>query len=184
MIKRSSSNVVQSTFEWIGTIVVALLIAVVVRVFLFSPYDVEGASMQPTLEDDEKIIVNKWSYRIHEPAHGDIVVFHAEEGRDFIKRVIGLPGDRIELKNGKVYRNGILLNEPYIQGITYPRGTSQITKVPEGMLYVLGDNRENSKDSRDLGFIQQSKVVGRADIIVLPLTQIKLLTEKAITSSR
>ncbi|MFC7443375.1 signal peptidase I [Laceyella putida] len=184
MIKRNSSNAVRTTFEWVGTIAVSLLIAMVIRVFLFSPYDVEGASMRPTLEDNEKIIVNKWSYRIHEPSHGDIVVFHAEAGRDFIKRVIGLPGDRIEIKEGKVFRNGTVLNEPYIQGITYPRGDRRTIVVPEGMLYVLGDNRENSKDSRDLGTIPLSKVVGRADIIVLPLKQIKLLTVEAITSSR
>ncbi|TCW36566.1 signal peptidase I [Laceyella sacchari] len=183
MIKKSSSAV-RSTFEWVGTIAVSLVIAGIIRVFLFSPYDVHGASMEPTLMNDEKIIVNKWSYRMHEPVYGDIVVFHAEEGRDFIKRVIGLPGDRIEIKNGKVYRNGKMLNEPYIQGMTYTRDDARTIVVPKGSLYVLGDNRENSRDSRDLGAIPLSRVVGRADVVVLPIKHTKVLTGQEPVGSR
>ncbi|SEN64470.1 signal peptidase I [Lihuaxuella thermophila] len=164
-----------SSAEWLVAILSALIIAIVIRSFLFAPYEVHGTSMYPTLHGDELLIVNKWIYKVKKPDYGDIVVFHTEEERDFIKRVIGLPGDRILIKNGKVYRNGKPLYEPYVNG-PMNKETYEQKQIPEGYLYVLGDNRNNSKDSRQIGPVKIDEIVGRAEVIVLPLHKFDVLS--------
>jgi signal peptidase I len=170
----SSSN---STFrvlkEWFFAVVVALLLAAVVRIFLFAPYEVSGTSMYPTLDGNEMLLVNKIVYNLKKPAYGDIIVFHTNEQRDFIKRVIGLPGDKIAIHDGKVFRNGKELSEPYLSEETI--GELKTITVPANQLFVLGDNRNNSKDSRVIGSIDMKDVVGRADAIVLPIQRMELL---------
>ncbi|MFD1427974.1 signal peptidase I [Kroppenstedtia sanguinis] len=165
--------------EWLTAILVAAILMLVVRVFLFAPYEVHGESMYPTFKGEELLIVNMWIYHVSEPEYGDIVVFHTDENRDFIKRVVGKPGDRITLEGGRVIRNGKPLTEPYIPKDSFagPQVKSRMpeTVVPKGHLFVLGDNRPNSRDSRDLGAIKVSEVVGRADIKVKPLNDFKLL---------
>lgn len=159
--------------EWMVAIVSALLIAVVIRLFLFAPYEVHGTSMSPTLDGDELLVVNKWIYSVKKPEYGDVVVFHTEEQRDFIKRIIGLPGDKILIENGHLFRNGELVKEDYIQ--EKMEGDLEETTVPKDSLFVLGDNRNNSKDSRVIGSIQMKDVVGRADVVILPIHQFHLL---------
>ncbi|MFD1395669.1 signal peptidase I [Kroppenstedtia eburnea] len=165
--------------EWLTAILVAAILMLVVRVFLFAPYEVHGESMYPTFKGKELLIVNMWIYHVSEPEYGDIVVFHTEEDRDFIKRVIGKPGDRIAVEGGRVIRNGKPLTEPYIRKDPFagPQVKRRMpeTVVPKGHLFVLGDNRSNSRDSRDLGAIKVSEVVGRADIKVKPLRDFRLL---------
>lgn len=164
--------------EWFTAILVAAIFMLVVRVFLFAPYEVHGESMYPTFKGEELLIVNMWIYHVSEPQYGDIVVFHTDDDRDFIKRVIGKPGDRISVERGRVIRNGKPLTEPYIRkdSFTGPQiKRMPETVVPKGHLFVLGDNRANSRDSRDLGAIKVSEVVGRADIKVKPLRDFKLL---------
>lgn len=175
--KKSSSQKREwlSAVEWLVSIVSAVAIALTIRAFVFAPYEVHGASMYPTLEGNELLIVNKWVYRVGQPKYGDIVVFHTKEERDFIKRVIGLPGDRIQIMDGKVYRNGEELHEDYINGQMNP-DTFVDTIVPPNMLYVLGDNRNNSKDSRNIGPIEMSEIVGRADIVILPIQKMHFLS--------
>jgi len=173
--KSSSQKEWLSAVEWLVAIVSAVAIALAIRTFLFAPYEVHGASMYPTLEGDELLLVNKWVYRVNQPNYGDIVVFHTEEERDFIKRVIGLPGDRIQIKNGNVYRNGKKLNEQYINDQMNP-DTFIDTIVPQNTLYVLGDNRNNSKDSRNIGPISMDEIVGRADVVILPIQKIHFLS--------
>ena len=112
-------------------------------------------------------------YNVKKPAYGDIIVFHTKEQRDFIKRVIGLPGDRISIHGGKVIRNGKELKEPYLSEEMI--GDLKTITVPANRLFVLGDNRNNSKDSRIIGSIDMKNVVGRADAIVLPLQRMELL---------
>lgn len=166
-----------SSIEWLVAIISAVLIAIVVRGFLYATYEVQGSSMYPTLNGEELLIVNQWIYKVDEPEYGDIVVFHTYEGnkkKDFIKRVIGLPGDRIRIKKGAVYRNGNMLEEPYISEAI--SGDVTTITVPEGMVYVLGDNRNNSKDSRQIGPVQMEDVVGRAEVVLWPFDQIKLLS--------
>lgn len=172
--KKSSSKDWYKALEWIVAMVLAVIIAAGIRTFLFVPYEVHGASMEPTLQGDELLIVNKLIYRFDQPEYGDIIVFHTSEKRDFIKRVIGLPGDQIAIKDGKVFRNGEELEEPYIYEPMNINMKEEVT-VPEGHIYVMGDNRNNSKDSRRIGPVKIDAVVGRADLVIWPLDRMHLL---------
>lgn len=160
--------------EWAIAIIFASAVMYLLRLFLYAPYEVHGPSMRPTLKGEELLIVNKWIYDFSTPNYGDIIVFHTSEGRDFIKRVIGLPGDRIEIKNGVVYRNGVPLKEPYIAEKI--NGEFPPVTVPPGHVYVLGDNRNNSKDSREIGPVPLKDVVGRAELVIRPIDEIHLLS--------
>lgn len=164
---RSSSN------EWLIAMLIAVMLAMVIRLYFYAPYRVYGSSMLPTLKGDELLIVNKWIYDQRSPSYGDIIVFHTEEDRDFIKRVVGLPGDEIAIRGGFVWRNGKKLKEPYIASEI--RGDYPNTRVPPGHLFVLGDNRNRSRDSREIGMIDVNQVVGRAEIVLFPLDRFQLL---------
>lgn len=154
--------------EWLISIILALLFAVIIRIFFYSPYEVRGHSMEPTLYSNDVLMVNKWIYHIHPPEYGDIIIFHTDREVDFIKRVIGLPGDKIMIKNGKLYRNGVLLKESYLkEPMEYDQILNQV--VPVGEVFVLGDNRNHSSDSRMIGTIPIDQIVGRTEVILLPL---------------
>lgn len=144
--------------------------------------------MQPNFETGERLIVNKIIYSIRKPQRGEVIVFHAPQGRDYIKRVIALPGETVRIENNKVYVNGEELSEHYIQGAIdkalengehYNQNFAEMT-VPEGHIFVMGDNRLNSQDSRapSVGPVPYEKVVGRADIIFWPLSKISLVSHK------
>jgi signal peptidase I len=128
---------------------------------------VDGFSMNPTLQDGEYILVNRLAYKIGNPVRGDIVVFSfpMDPRQDLIKRVIGLPGESISVQDGKVMINGVPLEEPYIAAPPIYNGTWE---VPEGQLFVLGDNRNESKDSHEWGLLPLENVVGRAILIYWP----------------
>lgn len=128
---------------------------------------VDGFSMNPSLENGEYILVNKLSYKIGEPARGDIVVFSfpLDPNQDLIKRVIGLPGETVTVQEGKVSVNGIPLEEPYIAAAPFYNGT---WVVNEGQLFVLGDNRNESKDSHEWGLLPMENVIGKAVLIYWP----------------
>ncbi|MFD2116851.1 signal peptidase I [Paenibacillus yanchengensis] len=179
-------------WEWAKALLIAVLVVFLVRQFLFVSFIVNGDSMQPNFATDERLIVNKLVYQFSEPDFGDVVVFNVpEENRKFIKRVIAVPGETVQLEGDQLMINGELIEEPYIQeavaasneigeiyngmGImyNYPNPKNQAVVVPEGYVFALGDNRGNSKDSRNLGFIKQSEIVGRADIIYWPLKQLE-----------
>ncbi len=173
--------------EWMKAIVVAVLLAGGIRYFIFAPIIVDGYSMMPTLHNHERMIVNKLAYKIGTPHRFDIIVFHAEAGRDYIKRVIGLPGDRIEYRNDTLYVNGKPYEEPYLAEakkqvaygpLTEPFTLKELTgrsTVPKGYLFVMGDNRRFSKDSRHIGFIPMSKVVGKASIVYWPFEDARIV---------
>lgn len=148
--------------ELVETAFFTLLIYFLVRYFLFENYRVVGKSMLPTLENDQYLAVDKLSYRLREPQRGDIVVFRDPRSADrkLIKRLIGMPGESVEIKNGQVYINGQLLRELYTAGPS--QYSSPATAVPEGQYYVLGDNRNNSSDSHTWGTVSGSLIVGRA----------------------
>jgi signal peptidase I len=173
LMSTAKSSVKSSILEWGVAVISALLIAVVIRFFLFAPYEVNGTSMYPTLNGNEMLIVNKFVYDVSNPNYGEIIVFHTNEHRDFIKRVIGLPGDKVSVENGNVYRNGKKLTEPYIAEEMI--GDFSQVVVPKGKLFVLGDNRNNSKDSRIIGTVDQKAIVGRADIVVMPFKELRVL---------
>lgn len=171
----------KEAWEWIKAVVAAIVLAVLIRSFLFAPFIVEGESMETTLHNREKLVVNKAVYLLREPQRGEIVVFHAEAGRDYIKRVIGVAGDTIEMRNDTLYVNGNVVPEPYLaenqekvkdenRPLTSDFGP---VTVPEGQIFVLGDNRRNSHDSRALGSISIESVVGRAEFVYWPLAQIR-----------
>jgi signal peptidase I len=167
--------------EWGGLIVGAFLIAVVVRAFLFQAFYIPSASMVPTLQKNDRVLVNKLSYKLHDVHRGDIIVFKAPKDvsppvKDLVKRVIGIPGDTVEGRDdGYVYVNGKRINEPYLAkpGITTP-GFSLRT-VPPDSYWVMGDNRTISEDSRFFGFIPKKAIVGRVFIRIWPLSRIDIL---------
>jgi signal peptidase I len=146
---------------------------IVIRIFFFAPYVVEGISMYPTLEDHERIVVNKWIYYVENPSYGDVIVLHANEKEDYIKRIIGVGGDEIELKGGVLYRNGKIVDEPYINEVTL--GKFGKVKVPPDSYFVMGDNRNRSMDSREIGFISKSNVVGKAELVFYPFENAQLI---------
>ncbi|MDB5052111.1 MAG: signal peptidase [Bacilli bacterium] len=166
-------------WEWIKALAIAGILVVVIRMFIFAPFIVDGPSMQPNFVTGERLIVNEIIYSIRKPHRGEVVVFHAPEGKDYIKRVIGLPGDTIKIANNKVYLNGKVLDEDYIRDqVTadpnYNQPFNEIT-IPAGTFFAMGDNRKNSNDSRMIGPMEFSRIVGRADFIFWPLDKIKFV---------
>ncbi|MCR8641771.1 signal peptidase I [Paenibacillus sp. N1-5-1-14] len=177
----------KETWEWAKALLIAVVIVVVLRGFLFEPFKVSGPSMEPNFFDAERLIVNKITYTWGKPKQGDVVVFKANAEEDYIKRVIGLPGDTVKVDGDKVFVNGKELDEPYLktaiekaQSEGHPYNTARNfaeSKVPDGKIFVLGDHRPVSKDSRfeDVGFVDISQVVGRADVIFWPLDKFSLV---------
>jgi signal peptidase I len=131
------------------------------------PTSVNGRSMLQALQPDDKVMVNKVIYHFQSPERGEVVVFHTEDGKDLIKRVIGVPGDTVEAKEGKVFVNGKPLPEPYL-GKDVVTGDFPPVKVPNGKYFVLGDNRSESADSRILGLVSEEDIIGRASFIYFP----------------
>lgn len=158
-------------WEWVRSIVIAIILALLFRMFLLEHFLVDGQSMNPTLIDNERIIVNKIVYRFQEPDYGDIIVFNYHDHRDFIKRIIGLEGDTVKIKNNRLYLNGEPYDEPYLE--KYDTMDYGPVTVPPGHLFVLGDNRANSRDSRypDVGFVSLEEVKGRAALVFWPFDQ-------------
>jgi signal peptidase I len=154
--------------EFAETIILTLLIYFLVRTFLFENYRVLGHSMDSTLENDQFLVVNKLGYRLGEPERGDIIVFRdpRSDERKLIKRVIGLPGDVLQVQDGQVFINGQRLDEPYVENPG--RYSQEATPIPEGMYFVLGDNRNNSSDSHNWGTLARDRVVGKAWISYWP----------------
>jgi len=155
--------------EIVETVALALLIFVVIR-FVIQSYHVEGLSMEPTLNSNEYVLVNKALYLLHPPERGDVIVFHNPNNTsvDFIKRVIGLPGDTVQVDNAHVSINGVALNEPYISSPSTP--VTNTWKVPPDRYFVLGDNRPVSDDSRYWGCVPKDLIVGKAVVIYWPST--------------
>jgi signal peptidase I len=177
----STLKIKETVIEWSKLITISVGIALIIRTLFFAPYDVEGASMMPTLENEERLIVTKLDYFLHSPKRGDIVVFHATDDDDYVKRVIGVAGDTVKMDNDQLYINDEAVEEPYLTNFKQQindRGNltndfGPIT-VPEGEIFVMGDNRRVSWDSRQIGTISLDKVVGRADIVLFPVHKIRL----------
>ena len=162
--------------DWVVVVSVALLVAFLVRGFVLAHFVVEGSSMYSTLETGDRVFVNKLSYRLHDPNRGDVVVLHQLSGvseRDLIKRVIALPGESIEVSNCTVLIDGRILNEPYLDPdvVTPTDCGGDYTLdgvVPEDHVFVMGDNRGGSQDSRVLGTISEDDLIGRAFVVFWP----------------
>jgi signal peptidase I len=160
--------------EIIETIVLTVLMFLIIRLAVQN-FNIDGMSMEPGLHNQELILVDKWSYLFHAPVRGDTIVFVAPPNptQDYIKRIIGLPGDVITIQNTTVYVNGKKLTEPYVdphrQGNPYPSFSNRI--VPDDAYFVLGDNRGGSSDSRDWGCVPKKNVIGQAALVYWPLGQ-------------
>jgi signal peptidase I len=156
--------------EVLETIVPAILIALLINVFLGQATRVDGQSMEPGLHTNERLVVEKLSYRLHGPQRFDVVVVRVPSQGDelLIKRVIGLPGDTVEVRDGAVYINGAALEEPFVEQTTYPGRNAKVT-VPPLNVFVMGDNRTHSNDSRSFGPVPIDNIVGRAWIAYWPL---------------
>lgn len=176
-------------FDWIKALLIAFALALIIRMFFFAPIVVEGPSMLPTLEDGDQMIVNKFIYQITEPKRFDIVVFHASVQQDYIKRIIGLPGEHVEYENNSLYIDGEPVEDPFTrteQNALYEQGTNDFLledlpggyeRIPEGQILVLGDNRMNSTDSRMLGVVPMDEIVGKTNLIYWPFDRIQLVGE-------
>ena len=167
-------------FDWIVVIAIALSVAFLVRGFVLAHFIVEGSSMDSTLTTGDRVFVNKMSYRLHDPNRGDVVVLHQIDGaseRDLIKRVIALPGETIEMTNCEVRiteegeTESRVLEEPYLdRDVISPTcgGDFEPVSVPDDHVFVMGDNRSGSQDSRALGPISEDDLVGRAFVVFWP----------------
>ena len=163
--------------SWLRDILVAFAIAIFIIVFIVQPVKVEGTSMQPVLMDQERIFVNRLVYRFKDISRGDVVVFRypRDVNKSFIKRVLAVPGDEIEIRSGMVCLNGRWIDEPYVprefwDSKSYPR-----TIVPPGRYFVLGDHRNSSNDSRNWGFVEERLVFGKAFFCYWPIDHIGLV---------
>lgn len=158
---------------WMRDLFVSVLIAVIVILFLYQPVKVEGTSMMPMLIDQERIFINKFSYRfgIAQVNRGDTVVFWfpGDPSKSYIKRVIGVPGDKVEVREGVVYLNDKALDEPYVPDSYRDTTSVKAMSVPQGEYYVLGDHRSSSNDSRSWGTVPRRNVYGRAAFVYWPL---------------
>jgi len=169
---RASNKVLGIIWSYVKIILVAILLAFVVRIYVFDITQVDGLSMYPTLNNKDDLLHIKITYLFSEPQRGDIVVFDApdEAGEDYVKRIIGLPNEKITINRGMVYINGKLLDEPYLDGV-YTEGDIN-TVIPDGFYFVMGDNREISRDSRydEVGLISIDSIHGEAVFRIYPFS--------------
>lgn len=175
--------------SFLETIVVALVISVVLYLFIMTPHEVVGSSMYPTYKDGEYLMANKLVYKFSEPKRGDVIIFKYSDTQDFIKRVIGLPGDQVMLKDGNIYINGTELDESgYLDSSVYTNGGEYLHEgetitVPEGEYFVCGDNRQHSSDSRTFGPIAKTAIKGKAWIVYYPFSSFRIATHQTYKSS-
>lgn len=175
-------KIVAAIFDFLQGIVVIMALLVMVYLFIMSPQEINGASMEPNFLNGEYILTNKVTYKLKQPVRGDVVIFKSPRNKDidYIKRVIGLPGDTVALKNNSFYVNDQIVDEPYIPEGTYIFGGSYLQEnesiiVPEGMYFLAGDNRPHSSDSREFGPIALEDFIGQAFLRYWPFDRAGLL---------
>ncbi|WP_394235511.1 signal peptidase I [Niallia oryzisoli] len=174
----------KESIEWIKALAIGIVIFAFIRMFFFSNYVVEGESMMPTLQDGNKLVVNKIGYQFGELHRFDVIVFHANESEDYVKRVIGLPGDEVEYRDDQLFINGKKYEEPYLEKYRKQTFGGRLTgnfslfeltgqkNVPKDMIFVLGDNRLGSRDSREFGFVSVEQVVGKVNLRYWPMDEV------------
>lgn len=179
--KREKSEKKNSTkreiLSWVICLVSAFVIAMALRTFVFELVRVDGDSMLPTLTTDERLFVEKISKLSEDGLNiGDIIIVHypGEENRSYVKRIVGLPGDKLKVENGKLWRNGVLIQENYTLDSRMNYDFEEYI-VPEDSYFVMGDNRNDSMDSRVVGSISRSEIVGHAVCVIWPIWEFKTL---------
>lgn len=168
---------VREVRRWARDIVFAALVAIVIVLFVVQPVRVEGTSMQPKLVDQERIFVNKFVYHFSKIERGDIVVFWypKDQTKSFVKRVVGLPRETIEVRTGVVFINGKRLVEPYVSSENFDESSSPPDLVPSHHYFVLGDHRNSSNDSRNWGFVPRENIFGKAIFRYWPVSKLGLI---------
>ncbi len=151
-------------WKWLREVAISVGISLFIIVFLYQPVKVEGTSMMPGLADQERIFINKYAYRVGAIERGDVVVFRypGDPSKNYIKRIVGVPGDEIEILRGAVLVNGSRLVEPYVPEQFRDERSMNVVRVPEGSYFVLGDHRNLSSDSRDFGVVGREAIFGKA----------------------
>ena len=174
------NKALRTALEWVGIVVAALVAAYRVKSFLFQPFYIPSSSMEPTLDINDRVLINKLSYKLHDVNRGDIVVFERPPDfgtspiKDLIKRVVGLPGETVEGKDGSVFVNGKKLPEKYLPERTVTSDFEPVT-LEKHQYWVMGDNRAVSNDSRSFGAIDEDLIEGRAFVRFWPLSALDLL---------
>jgi signal peptidase I len=172
-------SVVGALVHWLRDLLFSVVLAVIVILFLYQPVKVEGTSMMPTLDDQERIFINKFVYRFHfeKIDRGDTVVFWfpGDPSKSYIKRVIGMPSDRVEVRDGSVVVNGTPLEEDYVPQEYRDQSEMRPTTVGPDEYFVLGDHRSSSNDSRTWGMVPRRYIYGKAVFIYWPLEKMGLL---------
>jgi signal peptidase I len=171
-----SRSAAKATLSWLRDLLISAFIAVVVILFLYQPVKVEGTSMMPALVDQERIFINKFVYRfgVSGIRRGDTVVFWfpGDSSKSYIKRVIGIPGDRVQVVDGRVFVNGEQLDEPYVPEGYRDHSSHGPTVVPSDQYFVLGDHRSSSNDSRTWGTVPRRFIYGKAVFVYWPLERL------------
>ncbi|MCR6546244.1 signal peptidase I [Dehalobacterium formicoaceticum] len=162
--------------EIVEALSLAVILAILMRLFLWEPYFIPSSSMEPVLQPGDRILVNKWIYRFRDPKRGDIIIFRypMDERIQYIKRIIALPGEVIQGRNGEILINGQVLEESYISEAGTAFDFGPIT-MDEGAYFVLGDHRDNSRDSRVFGIVTRDKILGKASITYWPFNRVTSL---------
>jgi signal peptidase I len=170
----SKSKVLDELKSWFRDILFAFVTAIFIVIFVVQPVKVEGTSMQPHLVDQERIFVNRFIYRFAKIDRGDVVVFWfpKDPNKSFIKRVLALPGDEVEIRNGAVYVNGAKQDEPYLTREFQDHDSYPKTVVPEDHYFVLGDHRNSSNDSRNWGWVPRENIYGKAVFRYWPVSRV------------
>jgi len=172
--QQGAPGLIREVRSWLRDIVFALATAIFIVVFVIQPVKVEGTSMQPRLVDQERIFVNRFLYRFTEIERGDIVVFWypRDRSKSFIKRVLGVPGDEVEIRDGALYVNGSKVDEPYLRPDFRDHDYLRRQTVPPDQFFVLGDHRNSSNDSRNWGFVPRSLIYGKAVFRYWPVSRV------------
>jgi signal peptidase I len=180
------SSITQFVFNTLEAVVIALALSIIFYLFVATPHEVVGRSMMPNFQTGEYLIGNKIGYKFTEPKRGDVIIFQYDEHTDYIKRIIGLPEENVSIQNGHLYINDQRLDESeYLESSVSTRGGDFLQEgksinIPEHNYFVCGDNRGNSSDSRDFGFIDRDQIKGRAFLVYFPFSNLRLIKDTTI----